>query len=60
MNDRTRIVFDTNALISRLLLPGSVPGEAVRLVARRGLILLSDATFRELGDVLKRRNSIDT
>jgi hypothetical protein len=31
--DRPRIVIDTNVLVSRLLLPGSVPAEAVRVAA---------------------------
>ncbi len=50
-----RIVADTNLLISRLLLPGSVPGQAVRKAEREGLILASRATLGELADVLGRR-----
>ena len=50
-----RIVADTNLLISRLLLPGSVPGQAVRKAESEGLILASRATLGELADVLGRR-----
>lgn len=50
-----RIVADTNLLISRLLLPGSVPGQAVRKAESEGLILASQATLDELADVLGRR-----
>ncbi len=50
-----RIVADTNLLISRLLFPGSVPGQAVRKAESEGLILASRATLGELADVLGRR-----
>lgn len=50
-----RIVADTNLLVSRLLLPGSVPGQAVRKAEKEGLILASRATLAELADVLGRR-----
>ena len=50
-----RIVVDTNLLISRLLLPSSVPGEAVRKAEREGLVLASRATLDELAEVLGRR-----
>ena len=49
-----RIVVDTNALISRLLLPRSVPGKAVRKASDTGQLLVSDATLAELADVLAR------
>jgi putative PIN family toxin of toxin-antitoxin system len=49
-----RIVVDTNALISRLLLPRSVPGEAVRKAVDTGQLLVSEATLAELADVLAR------
>lgn len=51
----TRVVVDTNLLISRLLLPRSTPGEAVRKAERDGLVLASRATLEELADVLVRR-----
>lgn len=50
-----RIVVDTNLLISRLLLPDSIPGEAVRKAGGDGLVLASRATLDELTDVLGRR-----
>ncbi|MBO3462501.1 putative toxin-antitoxin system toxin component, PIN family [Aetokthonos hydrillicola Thurmond2011] len=51
-----RVVFDTNVLISRLLAPKeSLPAQAVRLVMEgANADLFSEATFRELGDVLSR------
>jgi len=49
-----RIVVDTNALISRLLLPRSVPGNAVRKAIDVGQLLVSGATLAELADVLER------
>lgn len=49
-----RVVVDNNALISRLLLPESVPGRAVRKVVDSGRLLVSEATLAELVDVLAR------
>ncbi len=54
MRTRTRIVVDTNALVSRLLLPTSVPGQAVRKAVDNGILLVSEATMNELADVLAR------
>ncbi|HWY55729.1 MAG TPA: putative toxin-antitoxin system toxin component, PIN family [Terriglobales bacterium] len=54
MRERERIVADTNCLVSRLLLPSSVPGDAVRTAADSGLLLVSEATMNELADVLAR------
>ena len=54
MLDRERIVVDTNCLISRLLLPASVPGKAVRKAIDSGLLVVSEATMNELADVLAR------
>ena len=54
MRERERIVADTNCLVSRLLLPSSVPGNAVRRAADSGLLLASEATMNELADVLAR------
>jgi putative PIN family toxin of toxin-antitoxin system len=51
---RQRIVVDTNALVSRLLLPSSVPGQAVRRAVDNGILLVSEATMNELADVLAR------
>jgi len=54
MRVRERIVADTNCLVSRLLLPSSVPGDAVRKAVDSGLLLVSEATMNELADVLAR------
>lgn len=54
MRVRERIVADTNCLISRHLLPSSVPGRAVRQAVDRGVLLISEATMNELADVLAR------
>jgi len=52
---RKRVVFDTNVLVSRLLLPDSIPAQAVRKARREGRLLVSEATMHELADVLSRR-----
>lgn len=49
-----RIVADSNLLISRLLLPQSMPAKAVRKAVDEGQLLVSDATLEELADVLSR------
>ncbi len=54
MPPRERVVVDTNGLISRLLLPQSVPGRAVRHAVDVGSILVSEATMAELATVLAR------
>jgi putative PIN family toxin of toxin-antitoxin system len=54
MQVRERIVADTNCLVSRLLLPSTVPSRAVRKAADFGLLLVSEATMDELADVLSR------
>jgi len=54
MQGRRRIVLDTNALVSRLLIPGSIPGQAVRKAVEEGEILMSESTLFELADVLGR------
>ncbi len=54
MNRPPRIVVDNNVLISRLLLPASVPGRAVRKAIDSGQLLVSDATLTELATVLAR------
>ena len=54
MRNRERVVVDTHALISRLLVPGSVPGRAVRKAVDEGELLVSEATMQELADVLAR------
>jgi putative PIN family toxin of toxin-antitoxin system len=54
MIDRPRLVVDNNALISRLLLPASIPGQAVRKAVHTGQLLISEAILEELADVLSR------
>lgn len=49
-----RIVIDNNVLISRLLLPASVPGRAVRTAVDTAQLLVSEPTLNELADVLSR------
>jgi uncharacterized protein len=49
---RERVVADTNCLVSRLLLPSSVPGRAIRRVIDHDILLVSEATMNELADVL--------
>ncbi|GJL60575.1 MAG: hypothetical protein NPIRA03_34320 [Nitrospirales bacterium] len=54
MKARTRIVLDTNAIVSRLLVPDSIPGQAVRKAVDEGEILMSESTLYELAEVLGR------
>ena len=55
MAARERVVVDNNALVSRLLLPDSAPGRAVRKAVDKGQVLVSEATLNELAEVLTRR-----
>jgi putative PIN family toxin of toxin-antitoxin system len=50
-----RCVFDTNVLISALLLPGSKPRRALDLALHQGELLLSLDLLAELGAVLGRK-----
>jgi uncharacterized protein len=54
MAARARVVVDTNALVSQLLIPNSVPGRAVRKVVDEAQLLVSEATLEDLADVLAR------
>lgn len=49
-----RIVVDTNALVSRLLLPDSIPARAVRRIVDEARLLVSDPLMEELARVLGR------
>ncbi len=49
------IVVDSNILISRLLLPNSLPAAAVRLALNKGIILISEEILLELTDVFTRK-----
>ncbi len=55
MQNRPRIVLDTNTLVSRLLIPNSIPGQTVRKAVDEGDILMSESTLFELADVLGRK-----
>lgn len=48
-------VIDNNILISRLLLPNSIPAQAVRLALEIGILLISDQTLQELLTVIERK-----
>ena len=49
-----RVVVDTNALVSRMLLARSTPARAVNRVLDHGRLLVSSATLAELARVLAR------
>jgi len=51
---RARVVVDTNVLVSRLILPKSLPAHAVRKAELEAMLLISDVTMYELADVLAR------
>jgi len=53
-NVNRRFVVDTNTLVSRLLIPNSVPAKAVSWALNNGKILVSDDTLQELAEVLSR------
>ncbi len=50
-----RFVFDTNVLVSALLLPDSKPRQALDLALRKGKVPLSFAVLAELYEVLGRK-----
>lgn len=54
MSERRRVVVDTNALVSRLLMPAGTAARAVDLVIARHRMLMSEATLDELVRVLSR------
>jgi hypothetical protein len=47
-----RVVFDTNVVISAMLLPLSVPRRALDRAMREGRLLISAATITELDEVI--------
>lgn len=49
-----RFVFDTNVILSAVLLPRSVPRQAFDKANREGALLVSDEVIDELNDVLRR------
>ena len=50
-----RVVFDTNVLISALLLPSSTPREALEFARNNGKLLISFPLLNELSEVLGRK-----
>lgn len=54
MTNRPRYVLDTNAIVSALLVPDSIPARSFFAARRLGEILLSDETVEEIVDVLRR------
>ena len=49
-----RFVFDTNAILSALLLPKSKPRQAFDKARREGTLLISEDMIGEINDVLRR------
>ena len=54
MSDKTRVVFDTNVLVSALLLPRSATYRAYALAEQHCALVTSAALLRELNAVLAR------
>lgn len=54
MSGRPRFVFDTDVLVSALMLSQSKPRSAWNLARRTGVILASHETLEELDSVLRR------
>lgn len=50
-----RFVIDTNTLVSRMLVPESVPAKTVSYAIRTGKVLVSEDTLVELSEVLSRK-----
>jgi len=50
-----RFVFDTNVIVSAVILPLSVPRQSVNKALDEGVLLFSEATMSELADVLFRQ-----
>jgi len=49
-----RCVVDTNVLVSAAAFPYSIPRQTLRQALRQGVLLLSEATAKELTEVLSR------
>jgi len=52
MGTTGRVVVDTNVFVSGLLRESSIPGQAAARARHNAILLVSDATMRELADVL--------
>lgn len=50
-----RVIFDTNVLLSRLLLPDSTTARAVRRLLDRAQPIVSEETLTELAETLSRQ-----
>lgn len=50
-----RCVFDTNVLVSALLLPDSKPRQSLNLALQKGKVLASFAVLAEIYEVLSRK-----
>jgi putative PIN family toxin of toxin-antitoxin system len=50
----SRIVVDTNILVSQLILPASLPAQVLAQAEMRSMLLFSESTMDELADVLSR------
>lgn len=55
MRSKTRYVFDTNVIISAILLKTGRPAKAVQYALKNGKILLSIELMEELNEVLGRK-----
>lgn len=55
MSREVRSVFDTSVLVSALLFDESVPARAFYTALKDDVVLLSEAAFRELSEVLGRK-----
>jgi len=54
MTAELRLVFDTNVVVSAMLLPLSVPRQALDRAVREGRLLISAATTTERDEVIHR------
>lgn len=54
MTHELRVVIDTGVVISAVLLPRSLPRQALDIALRHGRLLVSEATVIELESVLRR------
>ncbi len=54
MNSNARYVFDTNVLVSALILEHSKPGQAFRNALQNGQVLLSLSALEEIAAVMSR------
>lgn len=54
MSNQLRLVFDTNTLVSSILIKDSTPDIAFEQARTSGIFLFSDSTFQELQSILER------